>query len=83
MASAAAEYFSSGQHGVHGKRIGRKDARALKLKVLNMEDDPEFQDSIMTLYHLFTLSFENSHAVKVVQSSTGDMWIKNLTTSIK
>jgi len=81
-AANVAKYFSSVQHGVHGKRIGREKAKALKLEIVNMENDPELQDSIMTLYHLITLSFESSNAVKIVQSSSGDVWIKNLTTSI-
>lgn len=78
LASDAADYFSSDKHRAHGKRIGRNEAKARKLEICNLEENQELQDDILTLYHLSTIAFENSPSPKVVQSSTGNMWIKNL-----
>ncbi len=79
LASEVADYFSSDKHGAHGKRIGRKDAKAKKVKVINLEADQKLQDEVLTLYHLSTIAFDHSAAVKVVHSSAGGAWIKNLT----
>ena len=79
LAEDVADYFSSDKHGVHGKRIGRKDAKAKKVKVINLEADQQLQDAILTLYHLSTIAFDHGPAVKVVHSSAGGVWIKNLT----
>ena len=80
LASTVADYFSSDKHGAHGKRIGRKDARLKEVKIINLEADQELQDAVLTLYHLSTIAFSHTSAVKVVHSSTGGVWVKNLTT---
>ena len=79
LARDAAEFFSSDKHGVHGKRIGRKEARDQKLKIINLDSDQSLQDGVLTLYHLSTIVFEHSPAVKMVYSSSGGTWIKNWT----
>ena len=77
LASEAAKYFSSVKHGVHEKRIGREEAKEKGLNIIHMEENPAFRDAVLTLYHLSTLTFENTSAIKIVQSSTGCVWIKN------
>ena len=79
LASTAADYFSSDKHGAHGKRIGREEAKTQKLEIINLEADQKLQDDVLTLYHLSMIAFDHSAAVKVVHSSTGGIWIKNLT----
>lgn len=71
------EYFGGAAHASHGRRINRDVARSQGLKVTDLEPDKELQDLILTLYHYATITFEQSPAVKVVISSTGQMWIKN------
>ncbi len=77
LASEAASFFSGVQHGAHGKRISREDARSYELEIINMEDSQEFQDNVLTLYHLSTIAFENTPMLKIVLSSAGGTWIKN------
>ncbi|MDE2828315.1 MAG: hypothetical protein OXL40_13605 [Bacteroidota bacterium] len=78
LASKAANFFSSDKHGAHGKRISREDAKSHRLKIINMEDDQDFQDNVLTLYHLSTIAFEQTPVLKMVLSSAGGRWIKNL-----
>lgn len=78
LAAQVAKYFGSNAHGSHGRRIGRDDARQHHLAVLDLEDNQELQDEVLTLYHLSTIAFENGPAVKSVLSSNGRMWIKNM-----
>ena len=77
-AGAAAQFFSGDTHGSHGRRINRDEARANGIKVDDLEDDQDLQDSALTLYHLATMAFENGPAAKCVISSNGNMWVKNI-----
>ena len=82
LAKAVAEYFSGNQHGSHGRRIDRDEARQQQLEVLNLEDDQDFQEEVLTLYHLATIVFEIGPATKSVISSNGNLWVQNMETGI-
>ena len=77
LARGVAEYFSSHEHGSHGRRIGRDDAKAHHLEIVDLENDQDLQDEVLTLYHLSTIAFEQGPALKSVVSSNGRMWVKN------
>ena len=65
-------------HGSHGRRINRDEAKGLGLKIADLEDDDNLQELSLTLYHLATLAFENGPATRIVVSSNGNMWVKNI-----
>ncbi len=77
-ASAVATHFGGNQHGSHGRRIDRNEAKQQSLEVIDLEDDQELQEEVLTLYHLSTIAFEMGPAVKSVISSNGRLWIKNM-----
>ena len=78
QANDVAAYFGGNQHGSHGRRINRDEARQQHLEVIDLEDDQDLQEKILTLYHLSTITFEMGPAVKSVVSSNGKLWIKNM-----
>ena len=78
LAEEVATYFGGDQHGSHGRRIDRDEARNQQLEVLDLEDDQNLQEDVLTLYHLLTIAFERTSAVKSVASSNGRSWIKNM-----
>ena len=78
LAKKVSEYFSSRKHGSHGRRIDRDAAKAQHLKIVDLEDNQDLQDEVLTLYHLSTIAFEQGPALKSVLSSNGRMWIKNI-----
>lgn len=78
LASAVAAHFGGNQHGSHGRRIDRDEARRERLEVIDLEDDQDLQEEVLTLYHLSTIAFENGPAAKSVFSSNGRLWIKNM-----
>ena len=78
LAKKVSEYFSSSEHGSHGSRIDRATAKTQHLKIVDLEDNQDLQDEVLTLYHLSTIAFEQGPALKSVLSSNGRMWIKNL-----
>src|SRR5205823_15123912 len=66
------------QHRSHGLRIDRDDARGQDLKIEELEADAVLQDIVLTNYHIATLIFEKSRAVKFIASDNAQLWVKNL-----
>lgn len=77
-ANAVAAHFGGSQHGSHGRRIDRDEARQQALKIIDLEDDQGLQEEVLTLYHLSTIAFEMGPAAKSVISSNGRLWVKNM-----
>lgn len=78
LAEAAANYFgSASNHKDHGRRVDREEASKY-LKVEALEDRQEFQEAVLTLYHLMTLIFVSSPATKLMATHHGQVWLKNL-----
>ena len=78
LADATAAYFNNASiHKSHGRRIDRNEARLQNLVVQDLEDDQTLQDHVLTSYHLVTIAFEKSPAVKVLISNYNRMWVKN------
>jgi hypothetical protein len=79
--STAAHFNSAAAHKSHGRRIDRVEARNYNLVVEDLEADQSLQEAVLTAYHLATMIFEKSPAVKMVWSTTGNQWIKNAGTA--
>lgn len=77
-AKRAAKDFSGSHHGSHGHRIDRDEARSLRLKVDDLEPNPDLQTASLTLYHAITMAFEISPAAKLIVSTNGSWWVKNM-----
>lgn len=77
-AKEVAEYFNSEEvHLNHGRRIGVDECENVGLVVERLEEDQEFQEEVLTAYHLLTIAFEQSQAVKIVRNHNGQGWVKN------
>lgn len=81
LAEAVATHFGGSQHGSHGRRIDRNEARQQRLEVIDLEDDHDLQEDVLTLYHLSTIAFDMGPAVKSIISSNDRLWIKTLRNS--
>lgn len=81
LAKNVASHFGGPGHRSHGRRIGRREARGQHLNVVDLEECQDFQEAVLTLYHLATIAFEQGPALKTVLSSNGRMWVKNLTSA--
>lgn len=80
LAQKTAHYFAdSTTHKDHGRRIDREEARNNGVKIENF-DGPglqELQEAILTLYHVITISFENTFVTKLIARDHIHQWIKN------
>lgn len=77
-----AEYFSRGsgdghRKKSHGRRIDREEAKTQNLKIEDLESSQDLQEAVLTSYHLLTIIFEKSPALKVIWNQNGKNWIKN------
>jgi hypothetical protein len=60
----------------HGHHISRAEAREIGLCVDDLEDDQQFQDLVLSLYHATTHTFTGTYAVKVLENQNGKSFIK-------
>jgi hypothetical protein len=77
-ADAAHHFNNTGTHKSHGRRIDREEARQQGIVVEDLEQDQDLQDAALTAYHMATIYFEKTSAAKVVCSSAGRRWVKNV-----
>ena len=77
-ARAVAKHFGGNQHGSHGRRIDREEAKQQLLEVIELENDQILQEKVLTLYHISTSAFDMGPAVKSIISSNGRLWVKNM-----
>ena len=78
LARRAARHFNDASlHKSHGRRIDRTEARSVEIHVEDLEDCQALQESVLTAYHLLTISFEKGPATKVISSNQGTSWVKN------
>lgn len=77
-AAAIAKHFSQGSNKKnHGRRIDREEARAQGVTVENLEDSQPLQEAVLTAYHIMTMYFEKTSALKLIASNHDKRWIRN------
>lgn len=60
----------------HGRRVGREQARAIGLKVVNLEDDDDLQDAVLSIHHAAMHSFSGTPAQKIIENHVGRAWVR-------
>lgn len=77
-AEAVAKHFNTTNvHKNHSRRIDRDEARAVGLRVEDLEPNQQFQDAVLTAYHIASLNFSVTKAVKFLANDAGLVWQKN------
>lgn len=75
---AAAFFADDREHIAHSRGIGREKLMPLELKITNLEDDPELQDRVLSIFHSYTHTFSMSSTVKIVENQNGVSWMRAL-----
>jgi len=60
---------------MHGRHIGRDALRDKGMKIVNLEDDKQQQDFILSIYHATTHTMGRSGAVKIIENHRGNAFI--------
>lgn len=58
-------------HKTHGRPIDIKGAQKQELKVISLEDDNEFQDKVLSVFHAAMVTHLVSNCVKFVENQNG------------
>jgi hypothetical protein len=62
----------------HGRHIGREQAKKdFGLRITNLEDDQDFQDLVLSVFHTTTHTFEGTPAVKIIENHLGRAFVKH------
>lgn len=85
IAAKASKYFSQGSGNSHrkkshGRRIDSSEAKSQGLVIKDLESNQNLQEAVLTAYHLLTIIFEKSPAIKIITSQQNKRWIKNVNT---
>lgn len=57
----------------HSRHLHIEDAQGYGLKVVQLEDDAELQDLVLTVHHAYMHTFANSTAGKIIENHTGSV----------
>ncbi|MDD2665893.1 MAG: hypothetical protein PHD13_00045 [Methanocellales archaeon] len=60
----------------HARHINRQMAKEIGLIISDLEDDQEFQDLVLSVFHSTTHTFGGTSAVKIVENHLGKAFIK-------
>ncbi|WP_289141206.1 S49 family peptidase [uncultured Pseudomonas sp.] len=55
----------------HSRHLHIEDAIGFGLKVVQLEDDPDLQDLVLTVHHAYMHTFANSQAGKIIENHNG------------
>jgi len=60
----------------HERHIHAEQAKAIGLKIEDIESDAELQDKVLTVHHCYMHTLDQSGAIKIVENHIGNAWIK-------
>ena len=62
----------------HARHISIEKCKAIGLKVIDMEDDNDLQDLILTVHHSFMHTFAHTTVTKIVENHIDAAYIEKL-----
>ncbi|MCA0428553.1 MAG: S49 family peptidase [Bacteroidetes bacterium] len=62
----------------HARHISKNKCKEIGVSILDMEDDNELQDLILTVHHSFMHTFSHSTATKIVENHLGVAYVESL-----
>jgi len=63
---------------MHGRHINRERLREKGMNILNLEQDKDQQDFILSIFHATTHTFNLSPAVKIIENHLGNAFINQV-----
>lgn len=55
----------------HGRHLDVDFCESIGLKIIRLENDQKLQDKVLSVHHAFTLTFNNSSAIKIIENNIG------------
>ena len=63
----------------HSRHISRKECIDAGLSIIELEDNQDLQDAVLTTHHAYMHTFLNSGAVKLIENNLGATYIEQVT----
>jgi hypothetical protein len=73
----AAQLANHQEFKSHGRHLNRDKAKDLGLIIEDLEEDQEFQDLTLSVFHATTHTFNGTNAVKIIENHKGKAFIKH------
>lgn len=61
----------------HARHISRNECIDLGLDIVELEDDQELQDAVLTTHHAFMHTFSNTNSVKIIENHLGVAYVEH------
>lgn len=72
-----AEYFANQKlHKSHGRGIDREQAQSIGLEIVNLEDNQDLQDGVLSVHHCVMHTFSSTPVTRLVENHLGRAWIE-------
>lgn len=63
------EYLNNNQYTkIHSRHIGIDKAKEIGLNVVELENDDNLQDAVLSIHHCYMHTFQNTNAVKIIEN---------------
>ena len=73
------EFADHSTQKTHARHISIDKCKNAGLKIVDMEEDNDLQDLILTAHHAYMHTFANTNAVKIVENQLGTAYIEQVT----
>ena len=60
----------------HGRRVGRQQARDNGVRVVDLEDDDQLQDVVLSVHHATMHTFSGTPTHKIIENHRGRAWVR-------
>lgn len=64
------------KHKTHSRPLDREYLRSLKLQIVDLEQDQQLQERVLTVYHAAMHSFQSTGATKIIENHLGRTFVK-------
>lgn len=61
----------------HSRHIGANECKNIGLKILDLEDNDELQDNILSLHHCYMFAFGVTSALKIIENHNGTTMVRH------
>lgn len=79
LASRIAETLSDlSRNKAHNRHIHHQEAQEMGLNIEVLEENPKFQDLVLTVHHCYMHTLVNTPAFKIIENHKGRAWIKTI-----
>ncbi|MCI6413406.1 MAG: hypothetical protein MR848_06595 [Butyricimonas virosa] len=60
----------------HSRHISKEKCKEVGLNIIDLEEDQELQDLVLSIHHCYMITFEKTIATKVVENSIGGCYLR-------